>query len=192
MLVDRPQAGVSRLPSEVQLIVERKSLSSDFRGVNEVTYDEYDGLWSFTLCFHHGDNEDRLRKEQLLKEAEVLKLITASNLPDDAMKPADNGFQPAASRFDSDCLKLEMSLQVQAVDDQQQESVFLRATNYCAKLLEVDSLAELLDSFDLPRSLVKEAVRTSIDGAFDLPGSAPSGDSRTADRKLRGGARKMR
>ena len=119
MLVDRPQAGTSRLPSEVQLIVERKSLSSDFRGVNEVTYDDYDGLWSFKLCFHHGDNEDRLRREQLLKEAEVLKFITASTLPDTAMKPTDNGFQPAKSSFDNECLKVETSLQVLSVENEQ-------------------------------------------------------------------------
>ena len=188
MLVDRPQAGTSRLPSEVQLIVERKSLSSDFRGVNEVTYDDYDGLWSFKLCFHHGDNEDRLRREQLLKEAEVLKFITASTLPDTAMKPTDNGFQPAKSSFDNECLKVETSLQVLSVENEQQESVFLRATNYCSKQLEVGTLADLLESLDLPRALVKEAVRSSIDGAFDLSPENPN----PADTKPRSSANRMR
>lgn len=185
VLVDRPQAGVSRVPSEIQLIVERKSVSSDFRGVNEVTYDDYDGLWAFKLCFHHGDHEDRLRKEQLLKEAEVLKLVTASNLSDDLMHFNDTGFPAAASSFDSDCLKVEMSLQVQLAEDELLESVLVRLTNYCSRLAEVDSLAVLLESFDLPRTLVKEAVRTSIDGVFDFvqsAGNPPDPEARQAHR----------
>ncbi len=186
VLVDRPQAGVSRLPSELQLIIERKSVSSDFRGVNEVTYDDYDGLWSFKLCFHHGPNEDRLRKQQLLKEAEVLKLVTASNLADDLMRPADAGFRQAASSFDSDCLKVDMSLQAEAEEVGQQESLLVRTTNYCSQPLDLGSLADLLEAFDLPRALVREAVRMTVEGVYPWPSPAsPRDRARPSSSELR-------
>lgn len=163
VLPDRPQAGTSRLPSQIEMIIERKSISSDFKGVNEITYDDYDGMWLYKLCFFKGKNEERIRHSQQLNEVDVLKVITASTLTDDQIKI--DASQPIynSSPFDSKCIRPDLQLQTEEEPDNS-PFLLLRITNYCPTIYEKTSLGQILENLNVPLELINKVNRKTIDG----------------------------
>lgn len=75
LFVDRPVGGTSRIPGQLEVIIERKALSSDWRGVAEITNDDYDCFLRYDLVFYSSSDPDRVRKDQSVNDLEALQMI---------------------------------------------------------------------------------------------------------------------
>ena len=73
IFVDRAQGGVSRLPGQIELMIERKSKFDDGKGVKEPTNDNYDLKIRHKILFtRSGLEEDKIRKLQLEMEKPLM------------------------------------------------------------------------------------------------------------------------
>lgn len=161
VFVDRPAAGVSRLPGQAEIILERKSMASDFRGVPEITNDDYDGTYRHRLVFVEGNVQQTLRKIQLVEETEVLKIVTT--ISQENVFPDARVVSPTAVSFNHNCLRPDLLPEL----SEGTESLLLRLTNLCPDVPTEVKLDRLLEDLGIEATKVRRLVETSADGTIE-------------------------
>lgn len=130
---DRPQAVTSRLPGQLEFIIERKSMVSDMRGMNQPLNDEFNVSLVHKVHFgrrKEASGADYLRRQQLLQESEILQVYSGTRT---------GGWQISLEedkgrRFDHDCLKVELRPELDALA----YDVVVRLANLCSEAVIVD------------------------------------------------------
>lgn len=155
---DRPQAGVSRGPGSIEFIFERKTVSSDWKGVGEVTNDDYEGHFGYELWFLHTKDPNEVRKIQVEKDLEVLHIVGASNKtllsPNSAIPE-----QKVPNSPGNPCVLIDVSpIEKQAI----QFSLQVIFTNVCSMKTDKPTLGGLLSGYGLTASnILKIKFRTA-------------------------------
>lgn len=161
---DRPQAGVSRRPGCLEFIYERKTLSSDWKGVGEVTNDDYDGFFGYVLWFLPNSDQDEVRKIQVENELEVLHMVTASNQTN--LSPNTSIAEPPLPKsFNDSCISIDViPVEKLAVDF----SLQLTLTNVCSKNSLNTTLVDVLGGLGMKASNLKKIRFRTADGMLRI------------------------
>lgn len=160
VFVDRPIAGISRLPGQAEFIIERKSAATDFKGVAELTNDDYEGLYKHRLVFIEGRVQETLRKLQLLEETEVIKIATA--ITQENVFPDQRVLGPTPMLFDHHCLRPDLMPEL----SQDTQSLLLRLTSLCEMPLDI-KINKLLQDLGIDLNKVRFIVQTTADGILE-------------------------
>lgn len=161
---DRPQAGVSRIPGSLEFIYERKTVSSDWRGVAEVTNDDYDGFYGYSLFFLETDTLDDVRKIQVEEDLEVLHLIGASAITNLTANDTAKEVELPQGRS-SECIITDV------IPIQRLSSIYftvqLTLTNVCSTRVSDTTLGELLSVYGFSPSNIRAVEFKSADGILN-------------------------
>lgn len=160
VFTDRPQAGVCRTPGSLEFIFERKTMSSDWKGVNEVTNDDYDGFFGYTLVFQKSGDIDHIRQLQVQLDLEVLHLIGASQRTDLVKNETVPEYEPAKAST-HECLLIDL-LPLEKLA--REVTVQISFTNVCSRPVDSLTLAQALAVYGLTSLQIKKIFFKTADG----------------------------
>lgn len=160
--VDRPMSGTSRRPGELEVILERKTMSSDWKGVAEITNDEYDGFFAFKLTLYRSREIDDVRKDRNEEDLEVLHMIGATKYPDIHSLGEQLDYKPSAASLPK-CLKVDlMPLGRTAADI----SIQLTLTRNCQSWDQLTSVAAIVAIYGIRVAQVMAIDLMTADGSL--------------------------
>jgi hypothetical protein len=164
LFVDRPVAGTSRLPGQLEIIFERKTLSSDWRGVSEITNDDYDGFMRYDLVFYSSCDPDEIRKDQAMQDLEALQMI-GSAIPNNLKPATDNFTQALYTQTVSECFSLDI-MPVDKIPGYLDLQITI--TNLCKSVVHTSTLTDLISACGIDITLVSSIDPMTADGRVKI------------------------
>jgi hypothetical protein len=151
---DRAQGGVSRLPGQIELMVERKTKGSDNRGVNEHLNDPYQMMIKHVVNFEvKGVNSGGDRKMQLRMEKKPIVMVNS-------YQEGEIGKKAKVFKKGNELKNFVVRIDFERVEV---KDYLIRLASYDKRNVKL-SLAKLLLNHGVVLNLVDRVEEMSLDG----------------------------